>query len=103
MILAIDFDGTIHDNKNPLPGRRMGLPIPGAKEALQHFLEQGHRIVIFSVWGNNPKPIEDWMQFYQIPYHEITNIKPPSLDFLIDDKAIKFKNNWEEIIHILSI
>lgn len=97
MILAIDFDGVIHDNKNPIEGKRMGPPIVGAKEALQQMRETGEAIIIFCVWANDYgwKVIHDWMEFYQIPFDDITNVKPQA-DVYIDDKALKFES-WEQI------
>lgn len=91
MILAIDFDGVIHDHKNPIEGRRMGGPIEGAKEQLTEWHDSGHTIIIHSLWGGKPDAIAKWMEYYQIPYNEITNIKPQA-DYYIDDKAIRFES-----------
>ena len=85
MVLAIDFDGTIHDINNPVAGHRMGPPMPGALEKLSSFRQKGYKIIIHK-----------WMEFYDIPYDEITNIKPVA-DYYIDDKAIKF-TSWSDII-----
>jgi hypothetical protein len=98
MILFIDFDSTVHDDKNPVEGRKMGLPIAGAKEALEKFLTQGHQIVIFTARAKDEyskKVVSDWMYFYNIPFHDITNIKR-NADYYIDDKAIHFEK-WEDI------
>lgn len=97
MILAIDFDGVVHDHKHPIEGRRMGAPIEGAKEALQIFKRRGDRVIIFSVWGDavRQKVIADWLKFYAIPHDSITNIKPMA-DVYIDDKAIRF-TSWLDI------
>lgn len=101
-VLAIDFDHTIHDTANPVPGKKMGAPIVDAKEALQHFRAQGYQIVIHTAWrigdDGRLKVIKDWLDFYGIPYDDITNIKPKA-DAYIDDKAIRFEGNWEEIIN----
>lgn len=96
MILAIDFDGVIHDNKNPVEGRKMGAPIEGAKDALWGFQTRGDKIIIFCVWASGKAigTIIDWCKFYDIPYSDITNIKP-HCDIYIDDKAIRF-TNWRE-------
>lgn len=92
MILAIDFDGTIHDDAHPVEGRRMGPPIPGAKEALEAYRRKGHTIIIHTVRGGSPEHIEAWMKYYGIPFDRVTNIKPmkPSADLFIDDKARQF-------------
>jgi predicted phosphatase len=95
MIFAVDFDNVIHDAKNPLEGKRMGAPIEGARSALQ-ILRQKGKVIIFSVWGNNPKPIEEWLRYYDIPFDSITNIKPQA-DCYIDDKAIRF-TNWDNTL-----
>lgn len=99
-MIAIDFDHTIHDAANPIKGRRMGPPMDGAKEAIEK-LRQKHKIVIFTVWGDvkGRKTIADWMNYYKIPYDEITNIKPNATVF-IDDRAIRF-TSWEEVIHTI--
>lgn len=100
-VLAIDFDGVIHDNKNPIPGRKMGLPIEGAKEAVTKYYLRGHRIIIFSVWANErgKKVIADWLKYYVIPFNDITNIKPEA-DVYLDDKAVRFTtwNDFEAVI-----
>ena len=97
MILAIDFDGVIHDFKNPIQGRRMGTPIQGTKEALIKFKQRGDKIIVFTVWGDakGTKTISDFMKYYELPFDEITNIKPQA-DVYLDDRAIRFIN-WQDI------
>jgi ribonucleotide monophosphatase NagD (HAD superfamily) len=96
--LAIDFDGVIHDYKNPVPGRRMGAPIAGAKEALTSLKDKGYEIVVFTVWGDEKgqKVIADFMNYYQLPFDRITNIKPQA-EYYIDDKAIAFLR-WDDVL-----
>jgi len=96
LIIAVDFDGTVHDWEHPKPGRRMGPPMPGAQEALRSFKEAGHTIVIFTVRGGEPKHVREWMDYYAIPYDSVTNVKIPA-DFYIDDRAIHF-TNWKEAL-----
>jgi len=98
LILAIDFDGVLHDYKHPVKGRRMGAPIPGAKEAMQAL--RHNRLIIHTVRGDSPQHIEDWCKYYEIPYHEVTNIKPKA-DYYIDDHGIKF-TNWQEVLPLLT-
>ena len=97
MILAIDFDGVIHDYKNPIEGRKMGAPIVGTRDALLSFRQRGHKIIVFSVWADisKRKVISDFMNYYRLPFDSITNIKPDA-DFYIDDKAIRF-SSWSNI------
>lgn len=96
-ILAIDFDQTIHDQAHPVPGRKMGPPIVGAQDAIVEFKRRGYKIIIHTVWGSDDRKqaIIDWLNYYQIYFDEVTNIKPKA-DAYIDDKAIRF-TTWEEV------
>lgn len=102
MLLAIDFDGVLHDIDNPVEGRRMGAPIEGARESMLALEDDGHTLVIHTVRAVVPidegydealarrvKHIEDWLEFYHIPYHEVTAIKP-NADAFLDNKGIHF-------------
>lgn len=99
MIISIDFDNTIHDTKNVSPGYKMGKPIEGAIEAVKKLKKSGNEIVILSARASNEsskKAISDWLDYFDIPYDEVTNVKESS-DVYIDDKAIHF-DNWENVL-----
>lgn len=103
MIIAVDFDGVIHDYKNPIEGRRMGAPIEGTQEALVALKDDGHEIIVFCLWGHEAgqETIRKFMEYYQLPYDSITNIKPKA-DYYIDDRAIKFIN-WKDAFKEMQI
>ena len=95
-VLAIDFDGVIHDHKHPIVGRRMGTPIVGTKEALKK-LHHSYKLIIFTIWKpQSYQTIKDFMKYYELPYDEITNIKPDAMAY-IDDKGIRFLD-WEQVM-----
>ena len=98
MILAIDFDNTIHDLQHPVAGRKMGPPIAGTREALINLKSRGHKIIVFTVWGDasGQKTISDFMKFYGLPFDSITNIKP-NADIYLDDKGLKF-TSWRKAL-----
>lgn len=96
MILALDFDGVIHDPRNRKPGRRMGEPVDGAVEAIQWLKRQGHTIIIHTVRGNRPDHIADWMEHFGIPYDQITDVKPEA-DMYIDDRGYHFES-WVALL-----
>lgn len=99
MLLAIDFDGVIHDYKNPVEGRRMGEPIDGAKESLHGLKAVGHELVIHTVKASSlggVKAVSDWLDYYEIPFDYVVAIKP-NADVYIDDKAIRF-NDWAQTL-----
>lgn len=100
MIFAIDFDGVIHDYKNPLMGHRMGAPVEGAVKSISGIKKRGHRIIVFTVRGDDvgKKHVAEWLNFYHVPFDEITNIKKMA-DVYIDDKGFSFSTWADFFIH----
>ncbi len=94
MILAIDFDNTIMNPEDVPPGYSMGNPMPGCKEVLDYYREQGHTIIVHSHRAVHPEHIIDWLRYFKIPFDQVTNIKP-NADLFIDDKAKMF-TTWGE-------
>lgn len=89
MILAIDFDGVIHDRAHPIPGKKMGEPLPGALEALQDLYDAGHKLIIHTAMANTPsgkQAVEDWLDHFGVDYHSV--VPKPRADFYIDDHAV---------------
>lgn len=97
MKICIDFDDTLHDTKDRRAGHRMGQPEPGAVAAMRYMYAMHHELIILTGRKvDNPKVYEvvkNWLDHFQIPYHEITNIKPDGYDLIIDNKAIHY-DNW---------
>ena len=75
----------------------MGLPMPGTEEALKVLHECGYRIIIHSVRGDRPDHIQKWMEYYKLPYDEITRVKPAAHVY-VDDKAIRF-TSWSQTLN----
>lgn len=97
--LAIDFDRVIHDIDHPVPGRKMGEPLPRATEAMTLLRSRGYVLIVHTLWATTPagrKACEDWLKYWHVPFDEVTNIKPKA-DAYIDDKAIKFVD-WKQAI-----
>ena len=115
-VITIDFDGTLVDWDYPSCGK----PKDGAREALTLLRFLGYYVLIWSCRTCNwfpevfPPPgltreklISDMRQSLevaQIPYDEIddgTRGKPLA-DFYIDDKAIRFQDNWPQIAQLIA-
>lgn len=99
--IAVDFDDT-------LAVEVMGeiVPTKGAKEAMMKLWNAGYLIVIHSSrsWegfpdrGERTRWMAEWLHKNHIPFHKIhTGYGKPTAVAYIDDKAIKYDNNWKEI------
>ncbi len=96
--IAVDFDGTINAD------------FIKAKTALQALRDAGHVIVIWSS-RNNPRQhgedksirmdeMKQALREHEIPYDEIDigRVGKFHAQVYVDDKALRFENNWDEIL-----
>tara|TARA_R100000152_G_C6732969_1_gene157435 strand:- start:310 stop:702 length:393 start_codon:yes stop_codon:yes gene_type:complete len=107
--IAIDFDGVIHNfDKGWHDGTCYGEPIEGSLEVIQR-LAQKYNIIIFSAKVRPDRPLVngktgkelviEWLKDKNVMKYvkDVTHEKPRA-QFYIDDKAIKFDNNWSDIL-----
>lgn len=103
MILAIDFDETLHNPYDKEPGYKLGKPIWGAVDAMIDLKRAGHQLIIHTVWASSQfrkAALVDWLEYFSVPFDNVTNIKPDA-DIYIDNKGYHF-TNWEDTMQYLS-
>lgn len=113
--ICIDLDGTICDLRKPGQTYADVLPKPGAREKIKSLHDAGHTIIIYtarnmgSTGHNIGKVLKnvgqitfEWLAKHEIVYDEIFFGKP-NADITIDDRVIRFENNWPEITNELII
>ena len=96
MKIACDFDGVICKREG-IPTKEdwtESVPMPGAKEAIKMFIKLGHEVWVFTSNPDRTK-VKSWLNLYNFPELEITNIKKPC-HIIIDDRAIRF-TSWQDI------
>lgn len=112
--IAVDFDNTIADTDFP----KIKSIKPGAREALALFRKLGFKVIIWSCrtchWdydvygGDREQPtlererVKDMIAFLDaegVEYDEIDDGSKgkPGADYYIDDKGVRFVDNWQEI------
>lgn len=107
--IAINFDGVLHNfDKGFYDGTCYGEPIEGSIEALK-ILSKKYNIIIHSSKCLPDRPLVEgltgrehiikWLQKYNVLQYvkDVTHLKVRS-KYYIDDKAIRFNNNWNEIL-----
>lgn len=108
MRICIDLDGTICELRKNGETYADVLPKKGAKEFIDKQVADGHIIIIHTarnmqtqnhnvgkVLKNVGKITLDWLEKYQIQYHEIFFGKP-NADITIDDRVLRF-SAWEKV------
>ena len=89
--IGVDFDNTIF---KPIKGDRYcGCLNETVADTIREAKEMGYRIIIWSARITNcPSDIsfiEEFLTENNVPFDEITPIKKPEVELIIDDKAIR--------------
>ena len=111
-IIALDFDGVIHnDSKGFFDGTIYGEPIERTETALK-YLSENYKIVIFSCKSNPNRPlingktgtelIWEWLEFYNFKQYisDVVWGKPNAFVY-VDDKGLRFQN-WHQTLYELN-
>jgi hypothetical protein len=103
--IAVDLDGTICE-PGPWKGQDHFYEVrEGAKEALEHFVKEGYRVIIYTCRGDHDK-VKAFLREHKLPFHELNKNpdQPPGsnikvyADIYIDDRALHAKKPWKEIV-----
>ncbi|MCU1285910.1 MAG: Haloacid dehalogenase domain protein hydrolase type 3 [Acidobacteriales bacterium] len=108
-LIAVDFDGTIVEHMFPAIGPLKA----GVKEALTRFRELGYELIIYSCRGSKWYPevyppeqtarcfkeMVEFLHANEIPFDMVDDgeLGKPFADYYIDDRAVRFENNWDQI------
>lgn len=106
-LIAVDFDGTIVQNKYP----EIGKPLPFAFETLKMLQNEGHRLVLWTV--RTGKSLEEavefckrnGLEFYAVneSYEgEAVRNRKLNADLFIDDRNVGGLPQWGEIYQMIS-
>lgn len=90
-VICWDFDGTLHNaDVGYGNGDIYGRPTDRAVFTLNNIAKAGYTQIILT--SRQPEEwilIKNWLEKYEFPEMEITNIKPKALAY-IDNRAIRF-------------
>lgn len=108
-IIAVDFDGTIVENKYP----KIGKPLPFAFETLKMLQGDGHRLILWTV--RKGRQLEEAVSFCkknEITFYAINENfenerdkmknRKINADLFIDDRNVGGFPGWGEIYEMIS-
>lgn len=106
MVVAVDFDGTLHNGKWP----GIGEPIEGAITTMQEMQELGVYIVIWTCRsGDLQTQMVNWLLENHIPFDRVNDNRPSSIEYFqnnsrkihadlyIDDRQVGGLPAWSDI------
>ena len=110
LTIAVDFDGTLVENKYP----EIGKPLMFAFETLKKFQEEGHLLILWTY--RSGEKLDEAVAFCQdkgIRFYAVNKSFPEEeydpassrkilADFFIDDRNINGLPPWGEIYHQIS-
>jgi len=106
-IIAVDFDGTIVEDRYP----KIGKPHPFAIQTLQMLQKDGHRLILWTVRrGKTLAEAVEFCQKHGIEFYAVNkNFEGEdelggklNADIFIDDRNIGGLPQWGEIYHMIS-
>lgn len=110
MIIAVDFDGTLHMGEWP----NIGLPRAYAVHAMRTLKEDGHFIIIWTCReGREQTAMVNWLLEHGIPFDRVNEHHPQNIieyggdarkifaDLYIDDKQLGGLPDWDEILQTI--
>lgn len=95
-VIAVDFDGVIARYDHWEGFGVFGDIIPGTIEALEHLQANGWQIIVYTA-RKELELIREYLIEEAVPFCYVTNQKPPAHVY-VDDRAIQFRGNWDEIL-----
>ena len=111
MIIAIDFDGTICQNKYP----EIGEPMPHAIESIRELHQAGHYLILWTCrQGEQLDEALQWCKQNGLSFHAVNDHNPDNLKFFggvggkkvyadiyIDDKNIGGFVGWQRAMELI--
>ncbi len=111
MLIAVDFDGTIVEHKYP----KMGREIPFATETLRKLIEDGHRLILWTIrHGESLDEAVNWCKERGVEFYAVNRDfeeqdaangeRSPKVkcDMYIDDRNIGGLPDWGTIYDMIT-
>lgn len=111
MIIAVDFDGTLHTGQWP----NIGAAAPYAAEIMRRLKNDGHTLIIWTSRGGELLiDAINWLLIHSIPFDRVNDNLPENTEMYgsnsrkvyahcyIDDKQVGGLPTWPEIYDYIS-
>lgn len=101
VIVAVDFDGVLHNPDDVAPGHKMGRPVEGAVQAVLDLSHLEDTVIVHSCRANTPAGLAAmvaWLEWAGLADDVKVWDQPgkPVADVYVDDRGIGF-TSWSEV------
>jgi hypothetical protein len=90
--IGVDFDGTLAHYDHYRGDDHTGAPVEPMVRLVRKLLHEGKTVKLFTARKPHPA-LRRWMQQHLGQVLEITNVKNPGMQVLLDDRAIGVERN----------
>lgn len=110
MIIAVDFDGTLHTGEWP----SIGEPMPWAADTMRQLKADGHYLIIWSCRERAEQTaMVNWLLEHDIPFDRVNDHHPAAIakyggdarkvsaDIYIDDRQLGGLPGWDKIYNLV--
>jgi len=110
LIIAVDFDGTLHTGEWP----SIGEPMPFAIDSMNRLKADGHYLIIWSCReGREQTAMVNWLLDRGIPFDRVNDHHPDNIvkyggdarkvcaDVYIDDRQLGGLPDWDDIYKLV--
>jgi len=98
-VIAVDLDGTLAHYDGWKGLHHIGSPIESMVQRVHNWIEEGHKVVIFTARAINrdeEQPVIQWLERLGLGHLEITNVKRKEFVEIWDDRAVRVVANTGE-------
>lgn len=113
-VLAVDFDGVAAQYNGWKGEDHLGRPMPGLERFLEEVIKQGWNIILHSCrpawrlqkWAEQYGLARYFVGYNENPYfnnHPQEKSCKPVATMYLDDRAVRFHGDWNEVLAIMNI
>lgn len=100
-VICVDLDGTLAEYESFQGEDVIGNPVRRMVKRVKKMIASGEKVIILSARAKDDKSIkaiEDWTQQHLGQRLSATNVKPPNMKELWDDRCVHVEQNTGRII-----
>lgn len=98
LVVAVDFDRTLHSHTSGNTAEIVDRPIPGAIDFVNLLVDAGHRVIIHTVRKSpGPAAVAGWLRDEGVKGPITVAAQKPDAHVFLDDRALRFEGVYPSL------